>query len=167
MKLHEDVFFAHVLSHLLSNTPLITIVIHFIYKNPSQNSRRLYNKHIKQWWFKSAYSKRKGRKPSEGSATYGAEQAEGDQADWEPVEALQDGGVDNLGSGVMDQLELLEGDRKESVAMINTGDAKTVDKDRSSADSVGEVELDCVAKVAGSSLGDVDMGIRMPPRFLT
>lgn len=67
----------------------------------------------------------------------------------------------------MDQLELLEGDRKESVAIINTGDAKTVDKDRSSADSVGEVELDCVAKVEGSSLGDVDMGMRMPPRFLT
>lgn len=67
----------------------------------------------------------------------------------------------------MDQLELLEGDRKESVAIINIGEAKTVDKDRSSADSVGEVELDCVVKVDGSSLGDVVMGMRMPPRFLT
>lgn len=80
---------------------------------------------------------------------------------------LQDRVVDNLGSGVMDQLELLEGDRKESVAIINTGDAKTVDKDRSGADGVGEVELDCVVKEEGSGLGDVDMAMRMPPRFLT
>lgn len=98
---------------------------------------------------------------------HGAEQAEGEQADWEPVEVQQDGAVDNLGSGVTDQQELLEGDRKEGIAIINTGDAKTVDKNGSSVDVVGEADLDSVAKVKGSSLGDTDMGMRMPPKFLT
>lgn len=42
-----------------------------------------------------------------------------------------------------------------------------MDKDGSSVDGVGVMDLDSVVKVEGSSLGDADMGMRMPTRFLT